>query len=252
MNIKQKFRQSVKCGTGKAYFILKDNPNIDFSRDIIKAATTDLAYDGQSEGDRADYVARLINLSSKKEDIVDRVLYALATERRDTWALEQLFGITAIFAKEGNKKAHQAIYNRYHKKVIPGSEWCGQDAIVALDGIEGLKYIAEKRGEAPIQNQNDWEDRFLIDCFQEEHPEIMVYDELEEASKHNQYINKFLTRIKAHKCSMPSKPQRPKYNYRIVKENIEKKIMIPAPPSGIKELTETDIKKLADYFLDEK
>jgi hypothetical protein len=38
VNIKQQFRQSLKCGTGKAYYILNENPNIDFSKDIIKAA----------------------------------------------------------------------------------------------------------------------------------------------------------------------------------------------------------------------
>ena len=84
---------------------------------------------------------------AKKNRIVPSVLVALGQERQDTWALVQLFDLAAIFAKEGNKEARKAIYKRYYKKVIEGSEWCGEDAIVELDGLEGLKYIAEIRGK---------------------------------------------------------------------------------------------------------
>ncbi|MBL4755294.1 MAG: hypothetical protein JKY52_17075 [Flavobacteriales bacterium] len=66
MTIRKQFRQSIKCGTGAAYLILRDNAEIDFSIDIKKAALTSLANDPQSEGDRADYLARLINHSDKK------------------------------------------------------------------------------------------------------------------------------------------------------------------------------------------
>lgn len=35
-----------------------------------------------------------------------------------TWALDQLFDITALFAKQGDKEAKQAIYKRYYKREI--------------------------------------------------------------------------------------------------------------------------------------
>ncbi len=250
MNIRQEFRRSIKCGTGKAYFILRDNPTIDFSKDITRAALKNLSYDGQSEGDRADYVARLINFSCKKDKIVDRILQALATERQDTWALDQLFELATIFAKEGNEKARQAIYKRYHKKIISGSEWCGQDSIVELDGIKGLKYIAETRGKSLIKNPDDWEDSFFVDYFQEKNPKIDVYHELEKASKNNPYINNYFDAVKKNKWSRPKRLQRPKLNYKAVKESIESKKAVPPP--GIKELTKADIRKLADDFLQEK
>ena len=151
LKIKERFRQSIKCGTGETYFIIRDNPSIDFSKEITRAALHNLALDGQVEGSRAYYVARLINLSAKKNKIISSILIALAQENRDTWALVQLFDLAAIFAKNGNKEARKAIYKRYYKKNIEGSEWCGEDAILELDGLEGLKYIAETKGKYLVE-----------------------------------------------------------------------------------------------------
>jgi len=89
VSIRLQFRRSIECGTGKAYLILRDNPAMDFSREITRAALTNLAYDPQCEGDRAEYVARLIELSNNKQVIIDCVLQALGSERNDPWALYQ-------------------------------------------------------------------------------------------------------------------------------------------------------------------
>jgi len=43
----------MKCGTGEAYLIAKENPTIDFSRYIIKGALKNYEYDGQSKPSRA-------------------------------------------------------------------------------------------------------------------------------------------------------------------------------------------------------
>lgn len=252
MNIKEKFRQSIKCGTGEAYFILRDNPRIDFSAEITKAALHNLALDGQVEGGRSYYVARLINLSAKKNEIVSSILGALSLERRDTWSLVQLFDLAAIFAKEGNQKARKSIYKRYYKKVIEGSEWCGEDAILELDGLEGLKYIAETMGKGFEKNPNESEDDSLVDSFQEKNPTIKVRRELQKSAKTNLFIRKYLETIeKPPPWRRSKKRKRPKYTYKIVKENIENKKIVPIPPLWVKDLSKDGIKKLANDFLRE-
>jgi hypothetical protein len=252
--IKQRFRQSIKCGTGEANFILRENPGINFSKEIKRAALTNLAYDSQCEGDRAQYVAGLINLTNKKQDIVNTIVEALGSEQDDTYALDQLFELAAIFAKEGDKKARQAIYKRYHKQVFSDSDCCGQDAIVKLDGIEGLRHIAAIRGKIFVKDPkefSDASDSWFVDYFQEENPTINVYEELEIASKHNPHIRKYLNAIMEHKCSRKKPSQRPRYNYEIVKANIENRKVVPAPPPRVKELTDEEIIRLADDFLEE-
>lgn len=45
-NIKRQFFDSLKCGTGEAYLIAKENSRIDFSTYVIKGALRNYAYDG--------------------------------------------------------------------------------------------------------------------------------------------------------------------------------------------------------------
>lgn len=213
---------------------------------------TNYAYDPQCEGDRALYVAQLIELSGKKDQLVKSALKALATERKDCWALDQLFSLAGIFAKRGNLKAKRAIYKRFHKKVIKYSESLGQEAILKMDGIKGLKYIAEVRGEAMTKDPDEWEDSFLVDYFQEENPKIKVYEELKKASKNSTFIKKYLDAIKENKWLRSEKRKKPKFNYEFIKDRIKNGSRFPAPPAVVRGLTKIDIKKLANDFLQEK
>jgi hypothetical protein len=128
MTVRQKFKSAIKRGTGEAHYLIKDNPQVDFSNDIIKAALTNFAYESQCEGSRGKYIFELIELANKKEKIRKAILEGLATERTDTWALDQLFDLGPQFAKQGDQEARKAIYRKFNKKTIPGSEWAGQDA----------------------------------------------------------------------------------------------------------------------------
>jgi hypothetical protein len=250
MTVRQRFKNAIKRGTGETHLLMKDNPNVDFSSDIIKGALTNLSYDNQSEGSRADYIFELIQLSNQKEKIRQVILKALATERKDTWALDQLFDITALFAKQGDQEAKKAIYKRFYKKTIQGSEWVGQDALIEVDGLEGIKHIAKTKGKIIQNNPEEWEDSWTVDYFQEQNPSIKVYQELEKASRENEYIKTYLDTIKKHKAKF-QKRERQKYSYEIVTEKINSKVIVPLPPAGAKELSKTDIKKLADDFLKE-
>lgn len=252
MNIRQRFRQSLKCGTGEAYLIVKANPDIDFSNDIKKAALTNYAYDPQCEGDRAFYVAQLIELSDKKEQLVGDVLKALGRERKDCWNLDQLFELAGIFAQQGNVKAKRCIYKKYPKKVIKDADWLGEDVILKINGIEGLKFIAEVKGKVLNNDPDAWEDGFRVDCFQEDNPDIEVYAELTKAAKDNPFIKKYLDEIKKRKISTSKTTKRPKVDYQLVKNRIESPMRYPAPPAVAKKLTKTDLRKLADDFLQEK
>lgn len=250
MTVRQRFKNAIKRGTGETHLLMKANPNIDFSNDIIKAALTNLSYDNQSEGSRANYVFELIELSKQKEKIRLTILKALSTERQDTWALDQLFDLAAKFAIQGDKEAKKAIYKRYYKRTIQGSECVGQDAIIEIDGLEGIKHIAETKGKVISKDSEEWEDSWTVDYFQEQNPTINVYRELEKASKSNVYIKTYLDTIKKHKVKF-QKSERTKYNYQIVTERINSKVIVPLPPSGAIDLSKKDIKKLADDFLKE-
>jgi hypothetical protein len=249
--IKKRFKSSLRRGTGEAYLILKAHPTLDFSTDIIKGAIKNYAYDGQSEGSRALYLSELIFLSRKQDKIRKAILHGLANEQKDTWALVQLFDLAAIYARKGDSEAKQAIYKRYYHNVIEGSEWCGYESIIALDGLEGLKYIATTIGKSSEKNPDNWEDSMIIRHFQDKNPKMNAMKELEKASKGNKYIKIYLDNVKR------SEAGRENYQYPVLNIDTLKKVIVNSnhifiPSALIESLKKADVKILAKELLVEK
>jgi hypothetical protein len=103
--------------------------------------------------------------------------------------------------------------------VILGSEWVGQEAILELDGLEGLKHIAEVKGKVLQQDPEEWEDSHLVDYFQDENPTIKVYDELNKAAQTNSCIRIYLDAILENKSSSAHR-ERPVYVTNLFREEL--------------------------------
>lgn len=211
-NIKRQFFNSLKRGTGEAYLIAKNNPEIDFSNQIIKGALNIYAYDGQSESDRAQYIFDIISVSKQKDKIRKAVLQGLATEQNDTWNLTHLFALAKLYAQQNDTEAKQAIYDRFLSNPIEGSDWVGAYEILELGGLNGLFYVAEKFGKYIEQNPDDWQDDWIIKRFQEENKNIKVSEELKKKAKTNKFIRIYLDNIKRTKaCQEKHKTKQTKY-----------------------------------------
>lgn len=193
--IKRRFFHSLKRGTGEAYLIARDHPTIDFSNYLIKAALTNFGYDCQSEGSRSTYVLDIISISKNKEKIRSAILKGLATEQEDTWNLVQLFELAKYYALQGDQEAKQSIYQRFLHNPIEGSDWAGAEEIMELDGLEGLLHVAEEFGKFLVRNPDDWQDDHIVQQFQNDHPSINAWKELEKAAETNQYIRLYLDEI---------------------------------------------------------
>lgn len=194
--LKKNFRNAIRRGTGEAYLIMLTNPNIDFSNDIIKGCLTNFAYDGQCENSRGVYLFELILLTENRDKIRNAILIGLAKEQRDTWTLTQLFDLAKIFAQNGDVDARKAIYERFFNSPIEGSDWVGYSEILELDGMEGMKFIAEKMGRGLEINPEDWQDDSIIKHFQDDNPSINVLKELEKLAVENRFIQMYLKNVK--------------------------------------------------------
>ena len=248
--IKQRFKSAIRRGTGEAYLIARENPKIDFSKYILNAAANDLSYHPQVEPSHANYIAELVYVSNKKDELVKDILKLLTEGESEGYGLDQLFNISSIFAKEGNIEARKAIYQRFDKEITHDSvEFLrGEGEILEIDGLDGLKYIAETKGRIIANNSEVWEDSWTVDSFQEENPLFNVYKELEKAAEGNKYIQIYLDAIKKHKFKR-GKNKKSKHDYNFVKEKIDSlKIFGPYIAEN---LTNKELKKLADDFLKE-
>lgn len=222
-NIKRQFLNSLKRGTGEAYLLVKDNPNIDFSNNIIKGALNIYAYDGQSEGNRAQYIFDIISISKQKDKIRKAVVQGLATEQNSTWNLTHLFALAKLYAQQKDTEAKQAIYNRFLNNPIEGSDWVGAYEILELDGLHGLFYIAEKYGKYIEQNPDDWQDDWIIKRFQDENKKIKVSEELKKKAKTDKFIRIYLNNIERTKSSQQNHKTKPTKHNDIIDEVLNSK-----------------------------
>lgn len=85
--------------------IAKAHPQIDFSNEIIKGALNIYAYDGQCEGNRAEYIFDIISISKQKDRIRKAVLKGLATEQKESWNLTHLFALVKLYAQQNDTEA---------------------------------------------------------------------------------------------------------------------------------------------------
>lgn len=248
-NIKRQFFNSLKRGTGEAYLLVKDNPKIDFSGYIIKGALNIYAYDGQSEGNRAQYIFDIISISKQKDKIRKAILDGLANEKEYTWNLSHLFAIAKLFAEQGDTKVKQAMYDRFLNPSIEYSDWVGYSEILELDGLNGLFYIAEKFGKYIEQNPDDMQDDSIIRHFQDDNKKIRVYEELEKKAKSNQFIRIYLDNVKRTKAKQEEHKAKPLKYKDIIDEVLSSKPFISYKRKI--NLTNEEINQIAKQLISE-
>lgn len=246
---KRQFLNSLKRGTGEAYFIAKSNPNIDFSNQIIKGALNIFAYDGQCEGDRAQYIFDIISVSKRQTKIRKAILKGLANKRDDTWNLTHLFALTKLYADKGDTEARQAIYDRFLHNPIFGSDWVGYSEILELDGFEGLLYISHKFGRYLEQNPDDWQDDSIISEFQEENKHLNVYEELEKKAKKNKFIRIYLDAVYTNNNSRKNNNSKPTIFKDIIDEIYNSKPILSLRRKS--NLTEEEVTLIAEQLIKE-
>lgn len=251
-NIKQQFFNSLKRGTGEAFLIFKDNPTIDFADLIIKGAVTNYSYDNQSEGSRANYIYRFIQKSKQKDKIVKAVLTKLQSEKKDYWGLDQICDLAVKFYKAGYLEAKTALYNRFEKNTLDGYEFCGQEQLVTIDGINGVLKVAEIVGKTLFDNPDDSEDSWQIDDFQKRNKSIDVYAELKKASIKNKFIKAYYNSILKNKWTFSRHRKIKRWNYELVKGKIDQNKFRVLTEERVNELTTEEVNELANEFLKSK
>lgn len=251
IDIRRQFFNSLKRGTGEAYLILQNNPNINFSDAIIKGAITNYAYDQQSEGSRAMYIYSFIKKVKQKDKIIKAVLAKLQVEKKDYWSLDQMCDLAVLFFKAGHMNAKTALYNRFEKNTLEGYEFCGKGQLMEVDGISGVLKVAEIVGRK-ILEENDSEDSYLVDTFQKRHTDLSVYAELAKASKKNKFIEAYNKSILENKWTFSKRRKFIKFSYELVKEKIRSNKFRIISVDRANDLSIGDVEKLANELLAEK
>jgi len=226
---------------------MQGNPQIDFSNEIIKASLKNLSYDNQCES-RDEYVFGLIERSAQKEKIKQTIFHALASDKQDDHDFYHLCNLVARFAEQGEEEARKTIYKRYDSDPFGFCQNCDEEIIVKLDGMKGLKRIAEIKGKALLENIESCITHWIATNLQENNPQINVYEELARAAENNQSIKAYVDAIMDDKENRPQW-EREKYSYETITEAIKKYKRVHIAEKWKKELSKKDVRKLADDLL---
>lgn len=175
--------------------LLKAHPQIDFSAQILAATVNNLAYDKQCEGSRAEYLYSLIKRSRQKDELIRVIMKKFSAKKQNDYGMDQLSDLVLYFHLDGVVGAKEVLLKRFEKSFSNGYELFARDVMIDIEGMTGLLRVAEKIGQLPEEEREDFEDRWRVDDFQKENKSVDVYAELTKAAETNPAIRNYLDLI---------------------------------------------------------
>lgn len=252
--IKKEFWNSIKCGTGKAFIIQKTYPNINFKREIYKAAITNYAYDRQCEGSRAIYIQKFIKRSKDTNELQKMILDRFVIENDDYYNLAQMYELAILFyAKgKGNISVREILINRFTIRPAIHNEFCGEDQILNVFGIDGILIIANVIGKHLLENEDASACSWKIEEFQKKNKGVNVFEILEMSSKNNEFVRKYYESITSNKLPIFKRKKIKKYSYKLISQRLKEHKFRIISSERANELSELEVLNLATDFVHEK
>lgn len=226
--LKKIFYDSLKCGTGQAYLIANQNPQLNLYKLLVKGATTNFSYDGQSENSRAKYILDIININLDRDKIKKEVISKFLTEEFETWDYTHILDLIKLLAEEGNKLARNSLYEKFSTSLERDPYTFGYDEIIELDSFDGLSFVCNEYGKILLQNKEFAVDDYIVSEFQENKKELNVLSELKKLAKENKNIRCYLNTIEKNKTRGKTKLSYKKTNEKyknIVDEVLDNKLL---------------------------
>jgi hypothetical protein len=244
----QEFQHLLELGLGRAILYLRDHDARPYRDVILHACLHNLAYDKQCEGNRAEYLFDIIQLTGESEFYRERILTGLAT-LSDDWD-SQLYDLARLFAQHGDAHARQVMYDTFAKS--SGEDFYYGHTLIELDGLEGYLFVANCIGDQAVISEDLWIYRNLHHTAEEQCGEDEARHALERASAENSRIQDYLDGLhkgKAQKDHWPPRPNIAGWGYEQLKENWSRG-PLPLTQWG-KEANNEDLRKVAKDLLAE-
>ncbi len=254
IEIKKDFWNSIKCGTGKAFIIQKTYPNINFKREIYKAAIINYAYDRQCEGSRAFYIHQFIKRTKVSNDLQKMILDRFVIENDDFYNLDQMYDLAVLFYAngKGNISVPEILRKRFTISPAIQNEYCGEDQILKVFGIDGVLIIANVIGKQLLENKGPSPCSRKIEEFQKKNKGINVFELLEINSKNNRFVRKYYESITNNRQPIFKKIKIKKYSYQLISQRIKENKFKLISAERANELSDIEVINLSKDFINEK
>jgi hypothetical protein len=249
--IRKAFGHSINRGTGRAVLIQRDHPFIDFSLEIIKACHEIISYDFWSEdGGRELYLHQLIQNSPQQEWIIEILLDRLQEIKgEEDYLARRLLLLAKEFAKYRDQRARNLIYEKYIEFCKAGYSELGMYAILELDGLDGLFFVAENIGKYFGDKKDFQALDHPINYVQKLHPDRQVENALYLEARQNPFVHRYLEMVFTFKDEVSNRKNL-RYTYEQIIEKIKEDTPVPAFMAQY--LPTEDFLKLANDLLEAK
>ena len=110
---KKEFKEAMLRGLGRCVIAVQNEPE-KYRDMVLWACKQDIAYDAQSEGTRAWYVAAMVSAYPDPETFIGAAAEALKKHRSNgSWNFLHLCELLMLFAMDGSETAKQALEEKY-------------------------------------------------------------------------------------------------------------------------------------------
>ncbi len=159
------FAAALRTGHGRAMQQIESYGTNGLEDKIAEACVTCLSYDPQCEAERAPWLFSIVDrakLNTKVVQAIEAVIQKPPPENhRD---MDQRSAILKELAAAGADEARRLLYSSL-TRLSHTSDVIGADQIVALDGVDGLIYVARQLGRWLRADPDFWVDDYLCAQF---------------------------------------------------------------------------------------
>ena len=159
---KEVFVAALRTGHGRVVQHI-DRYGIDgFEHAIVEACVTSVVYDRQIEAERAPWLASIIQRGNLGAEVIAQMKTTMDEAPSDDFSdLTQRSAILKELAAAGLEAARQLLYQSL-ARLPETSDVIGDEPIIALDGLNGMMYVARQLGRWLQDDPDFWVHGYLI------------------------------------------------------------------------------------------
>ena len=191
------FARSLRSGRGNAVLHLQTHDAAPYRDVILNACLHCVAFDPQSNGDRADYLFEVVTLTGDVPFYRERILAALPLACNENYDRAQVFDLAARFAAHGDEAARSLLYATYIDSLIDAEGTIGDRAIIELDGVQGFLFVADALGKLLTADATDDIDEMPMYWLKDRVPDADLTAIRTQAEHDQPYAAAYIARIQA-------------------------------------------------------